>query len=72
MTSRTRKQAWIVGLAALLLLIVRVDIWWWGVEMPPVLFGSLNLPMLYQFVLWLAGWALTWYAVDTLKLEEED
>jgi hypothetical protein len=57
MTSRTRKQAWIVGLAALLLLIVRVDIWWWGVEMPPVLFGSLNL---------------TWYAVDTLKLEEED
>lgn len=71
MTSKTRRQAWIVGPLALLLMIIRVDIWWWGDEMPPVLFGAFNLPMIYQFVLWAAGWALTVYAVDTLGLEED-
>jgi len=71
MTPRTRRQAWIVGLLALLLMIVRVDFWWWGKDMPPILFGAVNLPMIYQFVLWGAGWALTVYAVDTLRLDEE-
>ncbi|MBI4520361.1 MAG: hypothetical protein HY701_05965 [Gemmatimonadetes bacterium] len=68
--SARRRQAWIVGLLALLLMLVRVDFWWWGVNMPPVLFGSINLPMLYQGVLWLAGWALTVYAVNTLGLDQ--
>jgi hypothetical protein len=71
MTGIRKKQAWIVGSLALLIMVVRVDFWWWGEVMPPVLFGTVNLPMLYQGVLWAAGWALTVYAVDALKLEEE-
>ncbi len=64
------KQVWIVCLLAALLMFIRVDVWWWGKDMPPVLFGSLSWPMLYQLLLWLAGWALTVYAVDTLGLDE--
>lgn len=56
--NRIRRRAWTLAVLVLLLMIVRVDFWWWGADMPPVLFGTFNLPMLYNLVIFLAGWAL--------------
>ena len=53
--ARKRREKWVYLLAAVLM-IIRVDIWWWGREMPLVFLGWLSVPMLYQFGIWLAGW----------------
>ena len=59
-----RARAWLIAGLALLLMILRIDFWWWGVAMPPVVLGAFNLPMLYQLALFLAGWALVLYTVS--------
>lgn len=56
--SPIRRQAWTIAVLVLLLMIVRVDFWWWGEDMPPVLFGVFNLPMIYHLLIFVAGWAL--------------
>ena len=44
-----RKKELVAYLLAATLMIIRVDFWWWDKEMPMVLFGWINVPMLYQF-----------------------
>jgi hypothetical protein len=70
-SSPLRRRAWIIGTLVMLVMIVRVDIWWWGEPMPPVLFGVFNLPMLYQFALWVVGWALVIYTANTPVVDAE-
>ena len=55
-----------VAVAAAALMILRVDVWWWNQIMPPVLFGWLTVPMLYQLGIFLCGWALAVYAAGNL------
>ncbi len=59
-----------VYVIAVLLMIFRVDIWWWGEDMPMILFGWINLPMLYQFGVWACGYALVIYVA--LKIWKEE
>ena len=47
-------------------MILRVDFWWWNEVKPPVLFGWLTVPMLYQLGILLCGWALAVYAAGHL------
>jgi len=68
---RRRKREKVVYSLAAILIIIRVDIWWWGEEMPLVLFGWLNLPMLYQFGIWLAGWLLVLYTVKYIWVDDQ-
>jgi hypothetical protein len=65
MADSLRRRAWIIGTLIMLVMTLRVDFWWWGREMPPVLLGVFNLPMLYQFALWAIGWALVVYTANT-------
>ena len=59
-----RKKELIAYLLAAILMIIRVDFWWWDKEMPMVLFGWINVPMLYQFGIWVAGFALVIYVAN--------
>ncbi len=68
---RRRKREKVIYSLAAILIIIRVDIWWWGEEMPLVLFGWLNLPMLYQFGIWLAGWLLVLYTVKYIWVDDQ-
>ena len=43
-------------LAFVLLFIFRIDWWWWGWKIEPLVFGWLTYPMLYQLLIWLLGW----------------
>jgi hypothetical protein len=56
--------------AAVALMILRVDYWWWNETMPPVLFGWLTVPMLYQLGILVCGWALAVYAANNLWKDE--
>ena len=66
-----RKKLLVVYSLAVLLMIIRVDIWWWGEEMPMVFLGWINLPMLYQFAIWLAGYLLVIYVATRIWVEDE-
>ena len=68
-TEAKRKNIWIVYLLAAILMIIRVDFWWWGQEMPLVLFGWLSIPMLYQFGIWVAGFLLVLYVAKYIWTE---
>jgi hypothetical protein len=57
--------------AAVALMILRVDFWWWNRMMLPTLFGWLSVPMLYQLGILLCGWALAVYAAGHLWTEDE-
>lgn len=57
--------------AAALLMIVRVDFWWWGDPSPALVFGWLTVPMLYQLGIWLGGWALVLYTASHLWRDSE-
>ena len=61
----------IVYVIAALLMIVRVDYWWWGKDMPMILFGWISLPMLYQVGIWLAGYLLVLYVATKIWTDEE-
>lgn len=66
-----RNRRRLVYAVAALLMILRVDFWWWGEPMSPVLFGWLNLPMLYQIGIWLAGYSLVLYTARVIWTDEE-
>jgi hypothetical protein len=66
----TPRHQFVFG-AAVLLMILRVDIWWWGDAMRPVLFGWLTVPMLYQLAIWVCGWLLVLYSTDRLWSDPE-
>jgi hypothetical protein len=59
-----------VAMAAAALMILRVDFWWWNEIMPPVLFGWLTVPMLYQLAIFMCGWWLAVYAAGNLWKED--
>lgn len=54
------------------LMVIRVDWWWWGWKIEPLLGGWFSLPMLYQLCIWGAGWALVAYTVFCLWPEDYD
>lgn len=58
-----------VYLVAFILMIVRVDWWWWGWKIEPYAFGWLTLPMLYQVGIWLIGWLLVYFVVKYFWVE---
>ncbi len=66
---RNRERS--VYVLAVILMIIRVDFWWWGEEMPLVVFGWINVPMLYQFGIWVAGFALVLYTVKYIWVDEQ-
>ena len=68
---KRRSRERLVYVLAVILMIIRVDIWWWGEEMPLVLFGWINVPMLYQFAIWVAGFALVLYTVKYIWVDEQ-
>lgn len=59
-----------VAVFASALMILRVDFWWWNDIMPPVLFGWLTVPMLYQLGIFACGWWLAVYAAGNLWKDE--
>ena len=61
----------IAAYLAIILMIIRVDLGWWGEEMPMVLFGWLNLPMLYQFGMWVVGYLLVLYTVKYIWVDDQ-
>jgi hypothetical protein len=67
--NRIQKRAWTIAVLILLVMIVRVDIWWWGVDMPPVILGTFTVPMLYHLAIFLAGWALVLATLDADRPE---
>lgn len=66
----TPRHVFVFG-AAVLLMLIRVDFWWWGEVTRPVLFGWLTVPMLYQLGIWAAGWLLVLYSTDRLWSDSE-
>ena len=50
-------------------MIIRVDFWWWGEEMPLTFFGWFSIPMIYQFGVWLAGFMLVLYVAKYIWIE---
>ena len=67
----SHRKVLVVYLIAALLMFVRVDYWWWGEEMPLILFGWISLPMLYQAGIWLAGYSLVIYVATKIWTDEE-
>jgi hypothetical protein len=61
----------IVYLLAAALMVLRVDLWWWGEPTPPILFGWLTAPMLYQLGVWAAGYALVIYTARVIWPAED-
>lgn len=47
----------LVYVCAVILMFIRVDLWWWGKDMP-VYAGWITVPMLYQLGIWAAGYIL--------------
>ncbi|MBN1308942.1 MAG: hypothetical protein JXA18_13550 [Chitinispirillaceae bacterium] len=47
-----------VYVLAVVLLFIRIDLWWWGTKIHPIIAGWITLPMLYQLGIWAAGVAL--------------
>ena len=48
----------ILYLLAAVIMIVRVDIWWWGSLGSRLFLGWISVPMIYQFAMFVAGYAL--------------
>jgi len=62
----------IVYLCAAILLIIRVDLWWWGKKIYPLILDWITVPMIYQFFIWLAGFALVAYVCFALWDKDPD
>lgn len=61
---------WAIAAISAALMIFRVDWWWWGTKIEPLMFGWLSVPMLYQLFIWLAGWALVLWICSIWKRED--
>ena len=68
----TRAQLRIIYALAVILMIVRVDLWWWGEDLPLIFFGWLNAPMLYQLGIWFVGWMLVIYVARVIWTEKDE
>lgn len=68
--NKIKRRAIIVYLLALFLMFARVDFWWWGEIGEPLLGGWFTMPMLYQLLIWILGYALVIYTVFFVWQEE--
>ncbi|MBI4456880.1 MAG: hypothetical protein HY644_13420 [Acidobacteria bacterium] len=66
-----RKRESIVYLLAAILMFIRVDLWWWGKITPVVLFGWIDVAMLYQIGIWFVGWLLVVYTANKIWGDHE-
>ncbi|MCX8110530.1 MAG: hypothetical protein N3D15_04710 [Syntrophorhabdaceae bacterium] len=62
----------LVYICAAILLIIRVDLWWWGKKIYPLVFGWITIPMIYQFLIWIAGFGLVSYICYSLWDKDPD
>ncbi|HOV90414.1 MAG TPA: hypothetical protein PKW07_06835 [Syntrophorhabdaceae bacterium] len=62
----------IIYIIAAILLIVRVDFWWWGKKIYPFILGWITVPMIYQFLIWVAGFGLVSYICFSLWGKDPD
>ncbi len=69
---KKRGKLRIIYTLAVILMIVRVDVWWWGEALPLNVFGWLNAPMLYQLGIWLAGYLLVIYVARVIWTEADE
>ena len=60
----------IVYVVAVALLFLRVDFWWWGTKIQPILAGWITIPMLYQLAIWAVGVVLV-YTVCMVVWKDE-
>ncbi len=51
----------IIYILSVVLMVIRVDWWWWGTKIHPLIGGWLSVPMLYQVGIWLAGTGLVFW-----------
>lgn len=51
----------IIYILSVVLMVIRVDWWWWGTKINPLIGGWLSLPMLYQMGIWLIGTGLVFW-----------
>jgi len=61
----------IVYLIALVLMIIRVDFWWWGTKIYPIYGGWITVPMIYQFCIWAVGYVLVLIICKTVWPADE-
>lgn len=62
----------IVYLCAAILLVIRVDLWWWGKKIYPILLGWITIPMIYQFCIWFIGFLLVIYLCNAVWGKDTD
>lgn len=73
--SRHRFTLTVIYTLSVALMIFRVDWWWWGEKIHPLLWDWISLPMLYQLGIWMAGTALVFWlclGVWVKSNQEED
>jgi hypothetical protein len=58
MAKQSKSLEALIYVIAGIILIVRIDFWWWGKKIHPIIAGWLTIPMIYQFFLWAVGYAL--------------
>ena len=62
----------VIYILSAILMIVRVDWWWWGTKIQPLYFGWFSVPMVYQLGIWIAGTALVfWLCLGVWKKADE-
>ena len=61
----------LVYVLAIVLLFVRVDFWWWGTKIHPIIAGWITLPMLYQLGIWAAGVVLVYTVCFGIWTDDE-
>jgi len=72
-TSSYRSTLTIIYSLCVVLMILRVDWWWWETKIHPLIGGWLSLPMLYQLGIWLAGTALVfWLCIGVWEKEDRE
>lgn len=63
----------VIYVLAAVLMVIRVDWWWWGIKIQPLIFGWMSVPMIYQLGIWLAGTALVfWLCLSAWKQGEQE
>lgn len=61
MDEKIRFKLGIIYLLSVVLMVLRVDWWWWGTKIEPFIAGWLTIPMLYQLGIWAAGTTLVFW-----------
>jgi len=60
----------VVYTLAVVLMLIRVDYWWWHEQLPLSFFGWMNAAMVYQIGIWLVGWLLVIYVARFVWKED--